>query len=130
MALIHEIPESIVNRLALSREIDEKFKEALLEKVLNSLLKSLPETSKSEFPEAWKEYKSQLSEEAKLVDDLDKVEVLVEILEHLKDVRELPSEAEVLSFIRKANMKTEAGKMLWVKLVEKYLKKLQTKNKT
>jgi 5'-deoxynucleotidase YfbR-like HD superfamily hydrolase len=130
MALIHEIPESIVNRLALSREIDEKFKEALLEKVLNSLLKSLPETSKSEFLEAWKEYKSQLSEEAKLVDDLDKVEVLVEILEHLKDVRELPSEAEVLSFIRKANMKTEAGKMLWVKLVEKYLKKLQTKNKT
>lgn len=100
-----------------------------MEKVLNSLLKNLPETGRNELFKAWREYRDQLSEEAKLVDDLDKVEVLVEMLEHLKDMEKLPSEAEVLNFIRKADMKTDAGKMLWVKLIEMYLKKLQDESK-
>lgn len=120
MALIHEIPEAAAKHFAYTdTNINSKEKNRT---ALNNFLNGLPE--KRIILNIWEEYSRGISNEAKLIRDLDKAEMILEILESLKDKRSSLGSKDLEVFIRSTNLKTEAGRKLCNKILDKYLKKL------
>lgn len=77
MALLHDIAESITGDY-MPEEIEQKEKRMLEYDAMLKLLTMLPEGLRDEYSRLWDEYLNCRSEEARLVHELDKVEMVIQ----------------------------------------------------
>ncbi|MFN4337309.1 MAG: HD domain-containing protein [Candidatus Nitrosocaldus sp.] len=77
MALLHDLAESITGDY-MPEEVDGKNKRAIEHDTMLRLLNTLPEGLRDEYARVWDEYANCKSEEAKLVHELDKAEMVLQ----------------------------------------------------
>ncbi|MEM4365074.1 MAG: HD domain-containing protein [Candidatus Nitrosocaldus sp.] len=77
MALLHDIAESITGDY-MPEEIEGERKRAIEHDAMLKLLNMLPEGLRDEYARLWDEYANCKSEEARLVHELDKVEMVIQ----------------------------------------------------
>ncbi len=82
MALIHDLPESIIGDLTPSRKTAET--EAKEDKAMNQILSLLPKSQRKEYMTVWNEYKKCETKEAKTVRQLEKLEMALQAKEYEK----------------------------------------------
>jgi len=83
MALLHDLPEIITgDLLPEEKTLELKEKEYA---AMNKILSYLPEKLKREYTEIWKEFEENSSEEAKLVRELDKLEMAMQALDYQEE---------------------------------------------
>ena len=102
MALIHDLPETIMGDLMPSQKTAEtKEKE---ETVIHQILSLLPETQRENYLAVWNEYQEGKTKEAKAVRQLDKIEMALQAKEYEK----MGSSSKYLKqFIKSAKEATE-----------------------
>ena len=85
MALIHDLPEAVIGDLTpeQKREAAEKVSGRELE-VIKDLAKSLPEEIASTYLQAWRDYAEGLSPVARLVRDVDKLEMGLQAIGYVR----------------------------------------------
>jgi len=84
IALIHDLPEAILGDLTpKQKKLVKGLRERELE-VIKDLAKSMPEEISSKYLEAWMRYSDKSDPVAKLVRDLDKLEMGLQALEYAK----------------------------------------------
>jgi putative hydrolases of HD superfamily len=81
LALLHDLPEALVGD-AMPEERSGASKVAVETKAMDELLRSLPPKVKSLYSDAWREFLSGKTEEARLVRQLDKLEMAVQAWEY------------------------------------------------
>ena len=84
MSLIHDIAESITGDLTPD-EIEKKEKIELENKTVEKILSNLPQELAKNYLEIWKEYNENSTDEAKLVHDVDKLEMMIQGLTYVND---------------------------------------------
>ena len=84
LALLHDLPEALVGD-AMPEERSGKSKIALETKAFSELAKGLPGDLRTLYQDAWKEFVDGKSDEAKLVRQLDKVEMAVQAWEYVQE---------------------------------------------
>ena len=77
MALLHDLTESLIGELT-PEQIDKKAKEKLENNAFGKIIKNLPEQIKSKYLEIWFEYQENISPEAKLIHQIDKLEMAMQ----------------------------------------------------
>ena len=81
MCIIHDLAESIMGDI-MPGEIAEKEKKMKENKVMKSILFSLPVSVRTDYIAIWKEFLLNESEEAQLVHKVDKLEMLLQAREY------------------------------------------------
>ena len=81
MCIIHDLAESIMGDI-MPGEIAEKEKKMKENKVMKSILFSLPVSIRTDYIAIWKEFLLNESEEAQLVHKVDKLEMLLQAREY------------------------------------------------
>ncbi|KAG9148732.1 hypothetical protein Leryth_013413 [Lithospermum erythrorhizon] len=85
MAIVHDLAEAIVGDIAPSDGVPKAEKSRLEREALDHMCKLLGGgASADEIRELWMEYEANASPEAKVVKDLDKVEMILQALEYEK----------------------------------------------
>jgi len=84
MALLHDLPEALVGD-SIPGERAPKEKRRLESAAMRSLLRDLPPLIAKGYRAAWREFEEASSPEARLVRDLDKVEMAIQAREYLRD---------------------------------------------
>ena len=84
MSLLHDIAESITGDLTPD-EIIKSEKIDLENKTVNKILSNLPQDLANNYHEIWKEYNENSTKEAKLVHDVDKLEMMIQGLRYMDD---------------------------------------------
>jgi 5'-deoxynucleotidase len=84
MALLHDLPEALVGD-SIPGERAPKKKKAMEWAAMRSLLKDLPRSVAKEYLSVWREFEDQASPEAKLVRQLDKVELAIQAYEYKRN---------------------------------------------
>jgi putative hydrolase of HD superfamily len=91
MALIHDINEIYTKDIALwpeDRGTDKEIvKEKIEEKAMRKVLSLLPNSIKKDWEKIWKELKPRKTREAKLIRDLDKLDMVIQALIYKKRTR-------------------------------------------
>ncbi len=82
MALIHDLPEAVVGDLMPSQKT-EKTKEAE-ETAMHDIMTLLPEAQSENYLDAWNEYQKGETSEAKVLQQLDKIEMALQAKEYEK----------------------------------------------
>jgi len=83
MALLHDFPEAITGDLTPAEKTAElKEKEHA---AISKILSYLPEELRRKYEIIWKEFEEGKSKEAKIVKDLDKLEMILQALEYQKE---------------------------------------------
>jgi putative hydrolase of HD superfamily len=77
MALLHDLAESLIGDLT-PEQIDKESKEKLENNAFGKIIKNLPEQIKSKYLEIWFEYQENISPEAKLIHQIDKLEMALQ----------------------------------------------------
>ena len=77
MALLHDLAESLIGDLT-PEQIDKEAKEKLENNAFGKIIKNLPEQIKSKYLEIWLEYQENVSPEAKLIHQIDKLEMALQ----------------------------------------------------
>ena len=77
MALLHDLAESLIGDLT-PEQIDKEAKEKLENNAFGKIIKNLPEQIKSKYLEIWFEYQENISPEAKLIHQIDKLEMALQ----------------------------------------------------
>jgi len=85
MALIHDLPEAVTGDL--TPEMKKKFErlEEVEREVFEDLAKELPESIGSKYLEAWRRYSRSEDPAARLVKDVDKLEMGLQALAYIKE---------------------------------------------
>jgi len=94
LALLHDLPEALVGD-ATPEEYDREKRDKEEEEAFKKLFNSLDD----EYLELWKEYKEQRSEEAKLVKELDSLEMCLQGIKYY----EIYKKRELLDLIKSAS---------------------------
>jgi putative hydrolases of HD superfamily len=84
LALLHDLPEAVAGD-AMPEERSGKLKTAIETKAMRQLLKDLSPGVGSLYRAAWLEFVNGKSEEARLVRQLDKLEMAIQAWEYAKD---------------------------------------------
>lgn len=84
MALLHDLPEALVGD-SIPGERAPAEKRRLEFAGMRKLLKDLPQRVSREYSEVWREFEEGGSPEAKLVKQLDKVEMAIQASEYRRD---------------------------------------------
>ncbi|MFQ5572847.1 MAG: HD domain-containing protein [Nitrosopumilaceae archaeon] len=84
MSLLHDIAESIIGDLT-PEDISKNDKIELENKTMNEILSNLPENLTKDYLALWNEYNENNTEEAKLVHDVDKLEMVFQALSYSND---------------------------------------------
>lgn len=84
MSLIHDIAESITGDL-IPEEISKDKKNKLENKTIDKILSNLPENLAKNYLTIWNEYNDNITNEAKLVHEVDKLEMVVQGLSYVND---------------------------------------------
>jgi putative hydrolase of HD superfamily len=83
MALIHDACESVIGDLMhYGDEIEELRKRQLENDAMTKILALLPENMKKNYSEIWEEFQNGASLEAKIVREMDKLEMVFQALEY------------------------------------------------
>ncbi len=77
MALLHDLAESLIGDLT-PEQIDKESKKKLENEAFEKIVKNLPEQIKSKYLEIWFEYQENTSQEAKLIHQIDKLEMALQ----------------------------------------------------
>jgi len=77
MALLHDLAESLIGDLT-PEQIDKESKKKLENNAFRKIIKNLPEQIKSKYLEIWLEYQENVSPEAKLIHQIDKLEMALQ----------------------------------------------------
>ena len=87
LALLHDLPEALVGD-AMPEERSGASKAAVETKAMEELLKGLPPNVSSLYRDAWLEFLGGKTEEARLVRQLDKLEMAMQAWEYAKGLRD------------------------------------------
>lgn len=82
MSVIHDLAESIVGDITPNSGISVKEKQSLEKKAFNQLFKDYP--GGDQFISLWEEYEEQKSKEAKILKNIDKLEMAIQAVEYQK----------------------------------------------
>ncbi|MBI4010353.1 MAG: HD domain-containing protein [Candidatus Aenigmarchaeota archaeon] len=85
MSLLHDLPEAIIgdwDPIAKKKLGMEKWK-AKEKDAMEKLLSMLPESIREKYAEAWKEFEEMKTKEAKIVRQIDRLEIIIQALEYL-----------------------------------------------
>ncbi len=80
LAVIHDLEEAILGDLTSEEKKKENNLKTLEEKAIKKVLSSLPLNLKQKYYSLWLEYKNASSKEAKLIKELDKLEMVLQAL--------------------------------------------------
>jgi putative hydrolase of HD superfamily len=100
LALLHDLPEALVGD-AMPEERSGASKEALETKAMEDLLKGLSPKVSSLYRDAWLEFLGGKTEEARLVRQLDKLEMAMQAWEYAKGSSDPASAREFSATARK-----------------------------
>jgi len=84
MSLLHDMAESKTGDL-IPEEISKSEKEDLENSTMDGIILDLPETIRDGYREAWNEFQSCATEEAKFVHEVDKLEMALQAKIYSKD---------------------------------------------
>ncbi len=84
MVLLHDLAESKIGDFT-PEQIDKNKKLELEDNAFNEIVKSLPDSLKSEYTNLWQEYLQNNSNESKLVHQIDKLEMALQAKIYEKD---------------------------------------------
>ncbi|MFH0848362.1 MAG: HD domain-containing protein [archaeon] len=82
MALLHDLPESITGDLTPTQKSGQSQHAIMERKAVESTFSNLPEALKKKYVELFQEYRNQLSPEAILLNELDKLEMGLQAIEY------------------------------------------------
>lgn len=87
MALLHDLEEAIMGDwdVKTKEEFGQKEVKRREMESIKKILSKLPEKLEKKYMELWKETKEKRSEEAKLIEGIDKLEMVFQTLEYEKD---------------------------------------------
>jgi putative hydrolase of HD superfamily len=88
MCLIHDIAESITGDLT-PEDISKSEKIELENKTINKILSNLPEDLAKNYLAIWNEYNEKTTDEAKLVHEVDKLEMVIQGQINSKQLNEI-----------------------------------------
>lgn len=118
LALIHDLHEIYSGDIIWpTADKEKKFGEE--KKGIEKLCKLLPEKEKKELLALWKEYNEKKTDEAKLVHDLDKIEMLLQVIEYTEQKRS-KHYLEEFFILTKKRLLTKKGLELWKELNKKF----------
>lgn len=117
LALVHDLHE-VNSGDIIWPTADEKKKFEEEKKGMHELIQLLPEEEKQSILDLWNEYAEKQSPEAKLVHDLDKIEMLLQVLEYLQN-KKLQNADEFFE-LTKERLLTEKGLELWTELNKRF----------
>lgn len=100
LALLHDLPEAIVGD-ATPEERSGKSKTRLETKAMEELIQNLPRVLRTKYRAIWKEFVEAKTEEAKLVKQLDKLEMAIQAKEYSRKLRDPESVREFWETARK-----------------------------
>ncbi|MGQ0771415.1 MAG: HD domain-containing protein [Nitrososphaerota archaeon] len=83
MSLLHDLAETITGDLTPNQTSKSK-KITLEDKAMKKILQSLTESQKAEYWNIWQEYQKNTSEEAKLLHQIDKLEMAIQASKYLQ----------------------------------------------
>jgi putative hydrolase of HD superfamily len=115
LALLHDLPEAIVGD-AMPEERSGKQKIEIEMKAMRELLKDVPPRVRSLYHDEWLEFVSGRTEEAKLVRQLDKLEMAIQAWEYVKNSGNLAMAKEFWATARTHII--DGGLLELLKLVE------------
>ena len=81
MTLLHDLAESQVGDFTPD-EIPKERKYEIENSAMNKILENLPSNLKEEYNQIWNEYQSKSTNEAKIVHDIDKLEMAFQAIEY------------------------------------------------
>jgi 5'-deoxynucleotidase len=84
LALLHDLPEAIVGD-AMPEERSGRLKTIVETRAMQELLKGVSPSVRSLYREAWREFLTGTTEEARLVRQLDKLEMAIQAWEYTRD---------------------------------------------
>ncbi len=84
MSLLHDIAESITGDLT-PEDISKNEKIELENKTIDKILSNLPDDLAKNYLTIWNEYNENISNEAKLVHEVDKLEMVIQALSYAND---------------------------------------------
>ncbi|KAJ3142023.1 hypothetical protein HK101_003328 [Irineochytrium annulatum] len=115
MSIVHDLAECIVGDITPHDGVADSTKYDLESRAMDELVKDLGAEG-SEIRALWEEYEAGVTEEARLVKDLDKLEMLVQAYEYEKD-----QGVELGEFFESTvgRIKTTTGKMVLEALVRR-----------
>jgi putative hydrolase of HD superfamily len=100
LALLHDLPEALVGD-AMPEERSGASKAAVETKAMEKLLDALPPEVRSLYRDAWSEFLGGKTEEARLVRQLDKLEMAMQAWEYAKGLSDPGSAREFSAAARK-----------------------------
>lgn len=101
MAILHDLPEAIVGD-AMPGETSATQRRMEKQKALDHLLSKLPDSVKSQYSVLWQELTERNSDEARLVLELDKLEMAIQAHEYVKQGFDKTRLGEFLETAREA----------------------------
>jgi len=116
MALIHDLSEIYIGDIPTrlkeeDKVISDEEKVRLEKEGFKKLFKKLPKDHKEELKSIWEEFLEQRTEEAKFVNDMDKIEMLLQCLEYKKSG--LIKDCEEFFLTAEKRLKTRIGLKLF-----------------
>lgn len=126
MALIHDIQEvytgDIATRAKESDQVVSNNKKKIIEnKAMKKLLRKLPQNERKELYSLWSELEEQKTAEAKFVNDMDKIEMVLQALEYKKYKRTSKNLYEFF-LTSEGRIETKKGRELFNKIRADYLR--------
>jgi putative hydrolases of HD superfamily len=100
MALLHDLPEAVVGD-AMPEERSGEAKAALETGAMKDLLRGLPPRLRARYGALWSDFVSGRSEEARLVRQLDKLEMAIQASEYVAEGYDRGTAAEFLASARR-----------------------------
>ncbi len=120
MALVHDLPEVIVGDIAIRKQkVDQEITDEEKHEKELAAAKQLF-SGQPEMLSLWMEYEGNETDEAKLVHDLDKVEMVLQALEYQRGGRS-PHVLEEFFQTSGSRIQTEKGKELWNEIRRRFL---------
>jgi len=123
MSLVHDLEEVYTGDIATradekTQTVNNTGKEKIEKNAFDKLMKLLDD--KEEIAELWQEYHEHKTLEAKLVNDLDKIEMVLQALDYKKGKR---TKENLEEFFQTSGPRiiTEKGKELWNRIRKEYL---------
>ncbi len=84
MILLHDLAESITGDITPDK-MDKETKTKLEENAFKDIVKKIPESISVKYLEIWKEYQDNISDEARIVHQLDRLEMSLQALIYKKE---------------------------------------------
>ncbi|MFB5599640.1 MAG: HD domain-containing protein [Nitrososphaeraceae archaeon] len=123
MCIIHDLAESIIGDI-MPGEVPDKEKKFKENEAMKSILFSLPSSIKISYMKIWKEFLSNGSKEARLVHNLDKLEMMLQAKEYSVQGYPIKNLVQFLEFTKKSYDQEENYSLLNIPYIKNILKNL------